>query len=165
MDGWFILGIIFFAAGFILIGIEAVIPGFGLPGVLGICALAAGVLLTADTLTQALVIIAIVMVLLAAGLFILMRLFAKGRVKPPVVLEDRLDKESGCISSSGSEYFIGRKGIAMTDLRPAGKALIDGAERDVVSETRFISKGTEIEVCRISNTSLIVREQQAGQAL
>ena len=48
MDTLMILGIILFIAGFILIAIEMVIPGFGAPGISGIACLIAGVFLTAD---------------------------------------------------------------------------------------------------------------------
>ena len=60
MNGLFILGIILFIVAFIFIGIEMIIPGFGAPGIIGCCCLVAGVSLTANTYTQAIMIIAIV---------------------------------------------------------------------------------------------------------
>ena len=35
MDGFMILGIVLLAAGFLFVGIETLIPGFGAPGILG----------------------------------------------------------------------------------------------------------------------------------
>ena len=60
MNGLFILGIILFIVAFIFIGIEMIIPGFGAPGIIGCCCLVAGVSLTANTYTQAIMIIAII---------------------------------------------------------------------------------------------------------
>ena len=42
MDGFMILGIVLLAAGFLFVGIETLIPGFGAPGILGGCCLVAG---------------------------------------------------------------------------------------------------------------------------
>ena len=42
MDILLAVGILLFIAGFILIGIEMVIPGFGAPGICGIICLVAG---------------------------------------------------------------------------------------------------------------------------
>ena len=44
-----IVGIILLIAGFILIGIELVIPGFGAPGISGIISLTGGILLSSQT--------------------------------------------------------------------------------------------------------------------
>ena len=49
MNTVMIIGIILLIAGFVLVGIELVVPGFGAPGISGIICLVAGVFLTADT--------------------------------------------------------------------------------------------------------------------
>lgn len=158
MDGLMILGIVLFVAGFIFVGIETIIPGFGAPGIIGICCLVAGVFLTADTLMEALIIIAVVMVLLAIFIFIIVTLLSKGKLKPPIILNERQRKESGYISSKDLQYLIGRHGITTTDLHPAGRVLIEGVEFDVISDGRFINKGVEVEIYKISNSSLVVKE-------
>ena len=53
MDGFMILGIVLLAAGFLFVGIETLIPGFGAPGILGGCCLVAGVFLIADSVQEA----------------------------------------------------------------------------------------------------------------
>lgn len=158
MDGLMILGIVLFVAGFIFVGIETVVPGFGAPGIIGGCCLVAGVFLTADTLMEALIIIAIVLVLLAIFIFVIVTMLSKGKFKTPIVLSERQEKESGYISSSDLQYLIGRHGTTTTDLHPAGRILIEGVEFDVISDGRFITKGTEVEIYKISNSSLVVKE-------
>jgi membrane-bound serine protease (ClpP class) len=56
----------------------------------------------------------------------------------------------------GSE-LVGRMGTAMTVLRPAGKARIDGRYVDVVSDGPFLAEGTAIEVVRVSGNHIVVR--------
>ena len=68
MDGFMILGIVLLAAGFLFVGIETLIPGFGAPGILGGCCLVAGVFLIADSVQEAVIIVAVVLLLLAVYL-------------------------------------------------------------------------------------------------
>ena len=60
MDVLLSVGILLFIAGFILVGIEMVVPGFGVPGISGITCLIAGILLTAKDVEQGLTITVIV---------------------------------------------------------------------------------------------------------
>jgi membrane-bound serine protease (ClpP class) len=54
--------------------------------------------------------------------------------------------------------LVGRQGIAMTVLRPAGRAQIGDDFVDVVSEGPFISAGRKIEVLSVSGNRVVVRE-------
>ena len=157
MDGLMILGVLLLVVGFIFVGIEMLLPGFGAPGTIGICCLIAGVFLTANTMAQALIIILIIAVLLIIMFGIIVTLFSKGKLKSPLILGERLEKENGYISSNDLNYLLGKKGTASTDLRPAGKAVFDGVEFDVISDGRFINTGTPVEIYQVSNSKLVVR--------
>ncbi len=54
--------------------------------------------------------------------------------------------------------LVGKQGVAMTVLRPAGKAQIGDEFIDVVSEGPFISAGRKIEVLAVSGNRVVVRE-------
>ena len=153
MDGFMILGIVLLAAGFLFVGIETLIPGFGAPGILGGCCLVAGVFLIADSVQEA-----VVLLLLAVLIFTLVTLLAKGRLKTPIILNDRMNKEEGYISSTDLQYLVGKKGVVTTDLHPAGKVRIEDVEFDVISDGAFLEKGTLVEIYKISNSSLVVRK-------
>lgn len=157
MDWLVVLGIIFFVTGFLLIGIEMLVPGFGAPGIVGSICLIAGVVLTADTFAEGVVIVSIVIILLAVFMFVMLALLAKGKITSPIVLSDQLDKENGYISSNDLKYLIGARGVATTVLRPAGKISIEGVEFDAISESHFIDSGEEVEIYKISNSSLVVK--------
>ena len=60
-------------AGLILIIIEMFHPGFGLPGVMGIILLTAGIILYAKTVLQALILVAVVLAVLGAALAIVLQ--------------------------------------------------------------------------------------------
>ena len=158
MDGFMILGIVLLAAGFLFVGIETLIPGFGAPGILGGCCLVAGVFLIADSVQEAVIIVAVVLLLLAVLIFTLVTLLAKGRLKTPIILNDSMNKEEGYISSTDLQYLVGKKGVVTTDLHPAGKVRIEDVEFDVISDGAFLEKGTLVEIYKISNSSLVVRK-------
>ncbi len=53
--------------------------------------------------------------------------------------------------------MLGREGVAMTDLRPAGTVLIGEERVDAVSESEWIEDGTVIRVVSSEGYRLVVR--------
>ena len=156
MDTLAVWGILLLVAGFILVGVEMVVPGFGLPGLSGIACLIGGILLTAKTVEQGLTITVIVVVLLAVMLTVVLLILKT--VKPPFVLEDELSAEHGQLNASDLEYLVGKEGVASTDLKPAGKCDIEGVEFDVRAEGRYIEKGTKVRINRIYENTIMIKE-------
>ena len=148
------VGILLLIAGFILVGIEMVVPGFGFPGISGIVCLVAGILLTAKDVEQGLTITVIVVVILAVMLTVVMIVLK--RVRSPIVLEEKLQQEQGFLNASDLEYLVGKEGITTTDLKPSGKCRIDGIEFDVRSEGNFLKKGTKVKISRIHEKVIMV---------
>ena len=151
-----IIGILLLVAGFVLVGIEMAVPGFGAPGLAGIVCLIAGIICSADNFEQGLTITIIVVVVLAVMLTIIMLVLKK--VTPPIVLEESMKPEKDHLSSLDLDYLVGREGVASTDLRPCGKCKIDGVEFDVRTKGSYIVKGTGIMIQSIRNNSIIVTE-------
>lgn len=160
MDRIFIMGLILFIAGFVLIAIEMVIPGFGAPGVSGIICLGAGVFFTADTVEEGAFITVIVLALLGIMMAVMLWLLSKGKLRSPIILEEEQKKDEGYISSGDLNYLLGKKGVADTDLRPTGVGNFDGVSIDVISEGKYISKGAALEIVKVSGSKLIVKEQK-----
>lgn len=154
MDLLWSIGILFLIAGFILVGIEMVVPGFGFPGISGIVCLIAGILLTAKDVEQGLTITVIVVVILAVMLTVVMMVFK--RVKSPIVLEEKLQQEQGFLNASDLEYLVGKEGITTTDLKPSGKCRVEGVEFDVRSEGNFLKKGTKVKISIIHEKAIMV---------
>ncbi len=159
MDGLLMIGILLLVAGFVLVGVEMVLPGFGAPGIIGGVCLVGGIFCTADDVEQGLTITVIVVMLLAIMFAIILSLFHMKKIKPPIVLQEELKADKGYLSSSDLDYLIGKEGTASTDLRPAGKCDIDGVEFDVRSEGHYIAKGSKVQIIRVQGSTLIIKEK------
>lgn len=152
-----IIGIVLLLAGFILVGVEMVIPGFGAPGICGIVCLLAGIFLTADSLEEGLTITIIVIAVLGILMTLIIGLLSHRRFKSPIILDQAVSAAAD-ISSSDLEYLLHKEGIAVTDLRPAGKGDFEGITLDIFSDGPYLDKGTPIVICRVSKNKLLVKQ-------
>jgi hypothetical protein len=73
-----------------------------------------------------------------------------------LLLRDGLPAEGGFISAPMREDLVGREGVAMTDLRPSGTALVGEERVDVVTEGEFITQGSALRVLRSEGYRLVV---------
>ncbi|MCF7825566.1 MAG: nodulation protein NfeD [Candidatus Marinimicrobia bacterium] len=156
--------ILFLVGGMILLGIEAfVIPGFGVVGILGIVIMIYAMFTmllpvapTAGDINSALwgLVIAIIGGLFGLGLMIkrMLKTKAWGRIS----LAQSETQATGYSGSLGLEEMVGKSGVALTKLRPAGTALIEGRRLDVVTPGTYIDKDTEITIIRIDGNRVVV---------
>lgn len=156
MDSFMMIGIILLVIGFILVGVEMTIPGFGAPGISGIVCLIGGIILTAKTLEEGLTITVVVIVVLAIMLTLVLTVFK--RVKAPFILEEDLGGKHDFLNESDLEYLVGKRGTAITDLRPVGKCRIDDIEFDVRAENGYIKKGSQVRISRIHENTIMIKE-------
>ncbi|MFN0057369.1 MAG: NfeD family protein [Planctomycetota bacterium] len=68
----------------------------------------------------------------------------------------------GAITATGDDVMraqtlIGKVGTAVSDLRPAGIALVDGTRLDVMSSGAFIQSGAAIEIVEARGNRIMVR--------
>ena len=154
-----VIGIILLISGFILVGVEMTVPGFGAPGITGIICLIAGVILTADSVETGIFITVVVIVILGILMTIIMGFLSQKKFKSPIILDEDL-KAGAPINSSDLNYLLQKEGTASTDLKPAGKGDFEGIELDIFSEGPYIKKGSPIVISRISQNRLMVRENK-----
>ena len=154
-----IIGIVLLFAGFVLVGIEMAIPGFGLPGISGIISLVLGIILTANSVSEGIIMAIIVIMILGIMLAVAMTVLGSKKIKSPIVLREDVKGEQGFLESSDLEYLVGKAGVAATDLRPAGKGNFDGIEFDILSGGSYIKKGQSITISRVKDNKLIVIEK------
>jgi len=74
-----------------------------------------------------------------------------------VKLATTQNAEMGWVASSIDRNLVGHRGVAATDLRPAGAATFDGQRYDVVSEAEYIDRGDAIEVLKHEGYRIVVR--------
>lgn len=67
------------------------------------------------------------------------------------------NKEGFRASREELEGLLGHRGAAVTMLRPAGAAVIDGRKVDVVTEGSFVAKDSAIEVVQVEGHRVVVR--------
>jgi membrane-bound serine protease (ClpP class) len=153
-------------AGVVLLALEVfVIPGFTLAGVAGIVALVAGLglsLVGAGATTSIIIValgrVAISLIAAMTGAFLMLRLLPRTPFGRKLVLVSEMEADRGYVSTPDSDRrWLGRTGLALSPMRPAGIAEIDGARVDVVSEGGFIEAGTRIEVTRVDSNRIVVR--------
>ena len=159
MTAFEIIGIVLLIVGFVLAGIEMAVPGFGLPGISGIISLVLGIIFTADTVSEGIIMAIIVIVILGIMLAVAMALLGSKKMKSPMVLREDVKGEQGFLESSDLEYLVGKEGVAATDLRPAGKGNFDGIEFDILSGGSYIKKGNKIRIIKVKDNKLIVIEK------
>jgi membrane-bound serine protease (ClpP class) len=153
-----------FGAGVLLIMLEIfVLPGFGVAGIGGILAMFAGIILAAPSISQG--IITLVLALVISIGFVIFSVKNKKTSK----FWNRLalhHTEAGYTSVEGKfDGYQGKQGKAVTMLRPAGTALVDGRRVDVVTQGEFIEAETPIEVILVEGARIVVQEKKPEMTL
>lgn len=164
-------------AGLVLLGIEAfVVPGFGIFGVAGIVAILAGLYMsllgnipTMPDFTRAAWVLTSSMLLLIGSAWALIRTLPSSSrlAESGIFLLAKTTSATGYESAEVRSDLVGKYGTAITDLRPAGTALVGDERIDVVSESEWISAGTPVKILSAEGYRHIVRsvsEQEAEEA-
>jgi membrane-bound serine protease (ClpP class) len=68
--------------------------------------------------------------------------------------------ETGFLSAPTASDLVGQTGEALTDLRPAGKIIIDGERHEATSEREFIAHGSRVRVIGTDGPALVVRPEE-----
>lgn len=157
-SGW--EAILLFLLGFILLAVEAFVPGFGLPGLGGIVSIAASIILAAPSWEVGVMSLVLALVGTIVLVILSFKVLARRKFWDKLILGTKYNKEAGYVPRKEDlSVYIGRRGEALTILRPAGSVILeDGTKLDVVTDGGFIQKGQKIEVVRAEGVSLVVRE-------
>ena len=162
-----------FVVGIILLLLEIfIIPGFGVAGISGvICVLFA--LVTAmlnnnffdfspiviPDLNQALLTVLLGLIFgTILVIYLVSKIGTKGMFGRLALAKEQSMEEGYVGVPTEQTSIIGHTGVAITDLRPAGKVEVDGKQYDAVSQFGvFIEKGTNIVVSKYEATQVYVR--------
>ena len=138
-----------------------VIPGFGVSGILGIAALTTGIFLVTDSVLEGLLYTGGALILLGIITYWSFRSPRTRRLWQKFSLSTSQTVKGGYVAPK-VQYgtYLGRVGIAITQLRPAGTADFEGEHLDVVTEGGFIGPGTAIKVIAVEGTRIIVRGEK-----
>ncbi len=141
--------------GIIVIILEFVIPSAGLLAIIAIASLGYSITLAFRVSDHTGIYFVI------ADLFLIpicIMIGSKLLAKSPLTLRKTLDKKDGVVSQDMELVkLIGKQGTVVNDLRPAGRAEIDGQNIDVVSTGDYIEKGEEVIVSEVDGNRIVVK--------
>ncbi len=144
-----------------LLLLECFIPGFGVPGITGGILVLFAIIALIPRIGWYVILVALAVILLIIfAIYTFAQSADKGR--NPLVLGARTDKASGFSANDDNRNLINKEGIAITQLRPAGIALIDGNRVDVVTNGDFIEVNEPIKVIDIEGRRIIVKKIEGG---
>lgn len=152
------IAVLCFSFGFLLVMVEMFHPGFGVPGIFGGILLIIGVIITATSVIEVLILVSIIIAVLGVALTLVLKSATKGRLSKILILRETQKKEEGYTGTEDLQYFVEKEGIALTILRPAGTADFNGIKMDVVSEGDFISKGEKVRIIKVEGRRIVVRK-------
>lgn len=164
--------VLLFVLGLIFIVFEIfVVPGFGIPGILGIiCVLAALVLamignvrFNFEGVPMREAFKAVMTVLGGMGMGLVLIIYLSSRIGKRGFLRHvalNTDQEGFVSVSMEPLTLVGMTGVASTDLRPSGKVYMEGEFYDANSLKGFVDKGDEVVVIRYENFQLYVRKKE-----
>jgi membrane-bound serine protease (ClpP class) len=161
LAGW--LEVILILGGIAAVLVEIfVLPGFGVAGVAGILSVGTGFALTmigpyptgAD----------IWQILIGAGIGVLvfvlvgfLRHLPSSRRFAGILHDDTQRQDAGYVSAPIRPELVGRKGVALSELRPVGVADVDGERLDVTTEGEWLPAGTPLSVIKAEAMRLVVK--------
>jgi membrane-bound serine protease (ClpP class) len=167
------LELMLFVVGLVLLILEIfVIPGFGVAGVSGILLIVASLVLSMQEfivpnfewqreLFRRNLLVVGFGVVSALGVFGALA-FAVPKFAPfkRLTLSESQTVESGYTVQTREEVsrYIGKKGVAVTTLRPSGKAEFGEEVLSVETDGEFVEKGSEVEVIEVSANRILVRK-------
>lgn len=170
------LEIILFLVGMACLGIELfALPGFGVFGFGGVAMILGSLVLSSipegyispeipallpqrmEVINQAFLSVLVSTAVAIVSVMVLARYMHMLPVLDRFVLTAKVD---GTVQApeqqAAARDLVGRAGVAVTTLRPAGKAEIDGVQYDVVSQSGFIEPGRSVRVLEVSGNRIVV---------
>ncbi|MFA5649706.1 MAG: NfeD family protein [Proteiniphilum sp.] len=163
--------VLLFVLGLIFIVFEIfVVPGFGIPGILGILFVLAALVLAMvgnvrfnfEGVPLREVFQATMTVMGGMGMGLVLIIYLSSRIGKRGLLRNvalNTDQEGFISVSMEPVSLIGKTGVAATDLRPSGRVFMEGEYYDANSLKGFIEKGDEVVVIRYEGFQLHVRKK------
>jgi len=150
------------AIGIVAVIAELVLPG-GILGIIGAICMVVAVVMTFLEYGMTAGILATVAlgVIGFSALVFWMKNFHRLPVTKRFVLNDEVGEDDAL---EQRQTWVGRTGVALTDLVPSGRARIGDEPVDVMAESGYIAKDTPVEVISTSGPSIFVRARETGDA-
>lgn len=141
--------------GLLLIFLEFYLPGaiLGITG--GMLVFASAVVFATDNPNLLWILLYLFGISVAVSLTIKFAMWKIRTAKPEHSIYSASAQE-GFQASSYDKSAIGKTGIVLTDLKPGGHILVEGKRLQAISQSGYITKGTEVEIVDGQGESLLV---------
>lgn len=156
--GSFIIMLIIYFAGLLLIIIDGKLTNDGTLATLGLGCMLASVALSAPTLTAGLY--AVIGVLIGGfSSLLFLKVFKHRDMWSKITLKDRLTKDAG-YNSLNMEYedLLHQQGVTLNNLRPVGTIRVNNKDYSAISNGQWIVRDTAIEVVNVDGTKILVKK-------
>lgn len=153
-----ILPIILQLMGVVVVIAEIILPSGGILSILaaGVFGYSLFIVFNDISKTAGMAFVAADIILIPVLVIVGLKMLARS----PATLRKTLSREEGVSSQSPElDSYLNSEGRAITDLRPAGMALIDGKRMDVVTRGEYLDRDTEIRVTAVTGNQIIVRKK------
>ena len=163
--------VMLFAVGIGLIALEIfVIPGFGVVGVAGALLVFVSLILSLQDFalpqadfqwritTRNAAIVTGAMVLATVLFFAVLRVSPHAPFLKRLTLTAANSAEDGYVAATHDlRYLVGKQGVAISMLRPAGRVEVEGKALQALTQGEFIEKDELVEICRVDGNRIVVR--------
>jgi len=176
--------VVLFLVGVGLLAVEIfLIPGFGVAGISGIVLIVASLVLAFlpgdvtpqtpdaafpwDGMWHALTVVLLALAGTIVGVAVAVRYLPRAPFLDALVTKPPAPGDvTASVTAGGTplESYVGKSGVALTDLRPVGKVEVDSDVIDAVAEGEFMSKGTGVRVSQAAGNRVVVVHSGLGPA-
>ncbi|GAB4073434.1 hypothetical protein GCM10028778_09480 [Barrientosiimonas marina] len=161
--GSFIMMLIIYLAGILLIVIDGKAVNDGTLAAIGLVCMLLAVALAAPNIFAGLY-AAIGVIIGGFSSLIFLKVFKRRDMWSKITLKDQLTKERGYNSLNMNEkQLLNQRGKTLSDLRPVGTVRISDNNYSAMSNAEWISKNTAIKVVQVDGTKILVEKSTDEQ--
>lgn len=142
--------------GMALMIVEVFLPGFGLPGISGIILIAAGIWIAGMNFgaVTAVGVLLVLIAVLAILISWVLRRAARGEGNSAIFLHDTQELHT----QEDMKVLVGKRGVAMSVLRPAGIGDFDGVRLNVMTQGDYLEANTQIQIVSVDGNRIVVKQ-------
>lgn len=148
-----------FMLGMVLLSIELLVPGFGVPGILGLISLFSSIIITFIVYPFYGIFMLIAVIAVAIALFLIIKkILYQKQAYNQLILKDSVSMEKS--EFEDLNCFLGKEGITLSPLKPCGMADFKGTRIEVYSTGKYIDSDVKVKVVEISKNKILVKETE-----
>ena len=139
--------------------LEAMAPGFGIFGVLGLALTVGGIMASAASFASACYSLLAIVIVLCVAVWLVSRYGDRSKLLKNFILSDSVkDHAADEARAKYREDLLGRVGTALTPLHPAGIVVLEDTQVDAVTEGDFVERGERVRIVRMDGNRIVVKK-------